>query len=325
MAQRECRRTAGARHAERNHRFYRRRHRRSLPVAGQCAGRDRRAADERHEPGRRIVRQRKDVPAAGGQERPRDETRRRGADSLHRTGAQRRTRRIGREDRRGDGQGRRARHRQKHRLGGAGLQRLSDRRPRRDGRDGTDRRRRLEMAGRRDRTQRTDYPVARGDGQSNRLGRTDGPEDPDSDRRRHHVGHAHGGQTGPAVQRPGDPRQRRVGRRADTRRTEFGAPRRLFAEPADRAAAAARRVRPQRERQNLPHARRSPRPRTENRHEPDRAARAHGTFRFRGLPVGRNRETDQLELLFCRLGTGRTLPRPAGRPDQRRRSPQTVR
>ena len=93
----------------------------------------------------------------------------------------------------------------------------------------------------------------------------------------------------------------------------------------NRAAAAARRVRPQRERQNLPHARRSPRPRTENRHEPDRAARAHGTFRFRGLPVGRNRETDQLELLFCRLGTGRTLPRPAGRPDQRRRSPQTVR
>ena len=64
---------AGARH----HRLHRRRHRRSLagdPGRGRAAAaRDRRPADGRHEHRRRPVRPGQDVPAAGGEERARDE------------------------------------------------------------------------------------------------------------------------------------------------------------------------------------------------------------------------------------------------------------
>ena len=86
------------------------------------ARRHRRAADERHEGGRRPVRGGQDVPAAGGQERPCHEEGGRVPAAVHGGGSG-----VGLhagEDRAGDGQGRRARHRQEHRRGRAALQQL---------------------------------------------------------------------------------------------------------------------------------------------------------------------------------------------------------
>jgi 5-methyltetrahydrofolate--homocysteine methyltransferase len=78
-----------------------------------------------------------DVPAAGGEIRPRDETGRRRAAALHggRKARQWRQRRAPerRQNPDGDRQGRRARYRQEHRRRRARLQQLRDHRPRRHG------------------------------------------------------------------------------------------------------------------------------------------------------------------------------------------------
>ncbi len=65
------------------------------------AGRDRRPADGRHERGRRPVRRRQDVPAAGGEVGARDEEGRRLPAALHRgrEAAHRRRRQVQRQDR----------------------------------------------------------------------------------------------------------------------------------------------------------------------------------------------------------------------------------
>ena len=57
-----------------------------LRGAGKPDGRDRHAADACHGAGRHAVRRGQDVPAASGEDRPRDETRGGGADALYRTG-----------------------------------------------------------------------------------------------------------------------------------------------------------------------------------------------------------------------------------------------
>ena len=76
-----------------------------------------------HERGRRPVRRGQDVPAAGGEERPRDEEGRRLPDAVHGGGeAGERRPRAAAKVVHGDGQGRRPRHRQEHRRRGAGLQ-----------------------------------------------------------------------------------------------------------------------------------------------------------------------------------------------------------
>ncbi len=96
----------------------------------------RRPADGRHERGRRPVRLRQDVPAAGGEVGARDEAGRRLSDALHGEGeggpwpCPRRARRA---DRDGDGQGRRARHRQEHRRRRSPMQQLRGHRSRRHG------------------------------------------------------------------------------------------------------------------------------------------------------------------------------------------------
>ena len=113
-----------------------------------AAGRDRRPADGRHERGRRPLRRRQDVPAAGGEVRARDEAGGRLPDAVHGggEGAQsrqwrgRRRPQLRRQDRARDRQGRRPRHRQEHRRHRAPVQQFRGDRPRRDGAGRQDRR-----------------------------------------------------------------------------------------------------------------------------------------------------------------------------------------
>ena len=128
---------AGARH----HRFHRDRHRGGAACGRAAAARDRRAADGRHERGRRPVRLRPHVPAAGGQIRARDEAGGRLSDALHGAGEEgqgHREEEFQRQDRDGHRQGRRARHRQEHRRRRAPVQQLRGGRSRRDGAGGED-------------------------------------------------------------------------------------------------------------------------------------------------------------------------------------------
>ena len=79
-----------------------------------------------------------------------------GAHPLYRTECRRP--KVGGQGDRGHGQGRRPRHRQKHRRGGHGLQRLRDPRPGRHGRGAAHRRRSGRMGRRRDLPERPDHP-----------------------------------------------------------------------------------------------------------------------------------------------------------------------
>ena len=123
---------ARARARQRHRRLHRGRHRGGAPELRAAARGDRRPADGRHERRRRPVRRRQDVPAAGGQDRPRDEEGRGALIALHR-GREGKRRRARRARSHGHGQGRRARHRQEHRRRGPRLQQLRGDRPRRDG------------------------------------------------------------------------------------------------------------------------------------------------------------------------------------------------
>ena len=80
MAGREA---AVARAGPRHHRLHRRGHRGGAARRRPPAVGDRRPADGRHERGRRPVRLGKDVPAAGGEIRPRDEAGGRAPDAVH--------------------------------------------------------------------------------------------------------------------------------------------------------------------------------------------------------------------------------------------------
>ncbi len=94
----------------------------------------RRSADGRHERGRRPVRIRQDVPAAGRQICARHEEGRRPPAPLYRGGeGEERIDRGQGQGRDGHRQGRRPRHRQEHRRRGPAVQRLRGHRPGRDG------------------------------------------------------------------------------------------------------------------------------------------------------------------------------------------------
>ena len=83
VAQRHRRGAALARAGEGHRRLHRDRHRGSARQARPPAARHRRPADGRHGRGRRSLRRGQDVPAAGGQIRPRDEEGRRPPHALH--------------------------------------------------------------------------------------------------------------------------------------------------------------------------------------------------------------------------------------------------
>jgi 5-methyltetrahydrofolate--homocysteine methyltransferase len=111
-----------------------------------------------------------------------------------------------RQNRDGDGQGRRTRHRQEHRRRGAAVQQLRGHRPGRDGPGEKILETAREAKRRHHRPVRADYAVAGRDGHvaKEMSGRAFPAA---ADRRRHHLGHAHGGEDRPAISRPGGLRQ----------------------------------------------------------------------------------------------------------------------
>jgi 5-methyltetrahydrofolate--homocysteine methyltransferase len=113
-------------------RLCRRGHRRGAAAIRPPDRGDRRPADGRHERRRRPVRRRQDVPAAGGEIRPRDEEGGRPPAPLYRGGKGPERPRQG-PHRDGDRQGRRPRYRQEHRRRRAAVQRLRGDRLGRDG------------------------------------------------------------------------------------------------------------------------------------------------------------------------------------------------
>ena len=175
------------------------------------ARRDRGAADERHAGRRRPLRQRPHVPAAGREERARDEARRRLPRAVHGGGEGGRPH-TG-QGRARDGQGRRARHRQEHRRRRARLQQLRGRRPRRDGAGRPHPRHRGRGGRRRRRPLRADHAVARRDGQ--RRARDGAPRSRPAaaDRRRDDIEAAHRGEDRARVLAADGARARRVTRR----------------------------------------------------------------------------------------------------------------
>ncbi len=205
---------AGARH----HRLHRGRHRSRAACRRPPAVGDRRPADGRHERGRRPVRRRKNVPAAGGEVRARDEAGGRLPPAVHggREAAQprgrhrRRRPQLRRQDRARHRQGRRARHRQEHRRRRAPVQQFRGDRPRRDGAGGEDHRDGQGGRRRHHRPVRPDHAVARRDVPSRGRARAAAVRRAAADRRRHHQPRAHGGEDRPELPaRTGRARQRR--------------------------------------------------------------------------------------------------------------------
>ena len=121
MAQLAGREAAGACAGQGHGPVRRRRHRGGAPADRPADRGHRGPADGRHERGRRPVRLGQDVPAAGGEERPRHEEGGRPPAALHRGGEDLDVAAQG-QDRHGDGQGRRPRHRQEHRGRGPAVQ-----------------------------------------------------------------------------------------------------------------------------------------------------------------------------------------------------------
>ena len=151
---------AGARHRG----FHRRGCRSRAPGGQASARRDRRAADGRHERGRRPVRLGQNVPAPGGQIGARDETGGRLPDALHGGGegaVRRHQFQQRRQDRARHRQGRCPRHRQEHRRRRTPVQQLRGDRPRRHGAGREDSGNRQGGECRHHRAVRPDHAVAR--------------------------------------------------------------------------------------------------------------------------------------------------------------------
>ena len=216
---------ARARAGPRHHAVHRRRHR-GVPGRDRGARRPpdrghRRPADGRHEHRRRPVRRGQDVPAAGGEVGARDEAGGGAPDPVHRGregGARGRRRRGTRQgqDRHRDRQGRRARHRQEHRVGRAPVQQLRSRQHGRDGAGREDPGDGARREGRHDRPVRPDHAVARGDGARGARDAAAGLQHPAADRRRDHQPRPHRGEDrAELLARPGGVRARRdpLGRR----------------------------------------------------------------------------------------------------------------
>ncbi len=172
-------------------------------------------ADGGHEGRGRPLRRGQDVPAPGGQERPRHEEGRRLPRALHggREGAgRRRTRPQGKIAAR-DGQGRRARHRQEHRRRGARLQQLRGHRPGRDGAGGDHPPDRARREGRRRRPERPHHAVPRRDGARRARDAAPGLRAAAAHRRRHHEPPAHGREDRARLRARDGPRAGRLARR----------------------------------------------------------------------------------------------------------------
>ncbi|MND87653.1 hypothetical protein D3C80_796600 [compost metagenome] len=192
MAQLAGGQAAGACPGQGHHRLHRGGHRRGAGRGREAAARDRRAADGRHERGRRPVRRRQDVPAPGGEVGAGDEAGGRLPATLHRGGEVRRLQQ--RQDSDGHRQGGRARHRQEHRRRGAAVQQLRDRRSRGHGllrdhpQDGAG------SGGRHHRPVRPHHSVPGRDGARGERDGAPGLQAAALDRRRHHLQGPHRGE-----------------------------------------------------------------------------------------------------------------------------------
>ena len=177
-----------------------------------AAGRDRGPADGRDEDRRRPLRVGPDVPAAGGEERARDEARGRLPGAVH-GGREGREQPGAGQGRARNRQGRRPRHRQEHRRGRPRLQQLRRRRPGRHGAGRADPRHRGRAGRERDRPLRPDHALARRDGA---RGAGDGAargRSPAADRRRDDVEAAHRRADRAGVLATDRARARRIARR----------------------------------------------------------------------------------------------------------------
>ena len=227
LARAAGRRAALARAGARHHRFHRGRRRGGAARGRAPAARDRRPADGRHERGRRPLRLGKDVPAAGGEVGARDEAGGRLSDAVHGAGEEgqgHREEEFQRQDRDGDRQGRRARHRQEHRRRRAPVQQLRGRRSRRHGAGGENSGDRAGGEGGHHRAVRPDHALARRDVPRRRRDGAAGLRAAADDRRRHHQPRAHGGEDPSELPaRAGGLRHRREPRRRRRRQPDVGA------------------------------------------------------------------------------------------------------
>ena len=226
----------------------------------------------------------------------------------------------GRHDRDRHSQGRRPRHRQEHRRGRAGLQRLRGRRPRRDGacsadpREGTGARRGP------DRAVRADHPVARRD-DPRRLG--DGAarhDDAAADRWRDDLANPYGGEDRACVQRPGRPRSRCIAGRGRRRKPRGCRPPSRFRRHGPRRVrAGSHRARRSAGKGEAPDDRGGP-----GEPGPDRLVRGDptaavvpGRAYLRALPARRARRADRLDAVLRHVGAEGPVPRDPGPPEGR--------
>ena len=263
--------------------------------------------------GRRSVRRRQDVPAAGGEERAGDEAGRRVPRAVHGGGEAAGGRRGAgaRHDRAGHGEGRRPRHRQEHRGRGARVQQLPRGRPGRDGagrpHPGGGRRRARVRRG----PVRADHAVPRRDGAGGRGDAAARVHGPAAHRRRDDEPPAHGGEDRPGVRRPrrlragrleGDRRRVEPAERDETARVRGGEP--VGAGGHPRAAPGARRTAPAAVRGGggQPPARR-----LGARGDPD--AGVHRPPRRRRRVARQTGRVHRLDVLLLGVGAEGTLPR----------------
>ena len=222
----------------RHHRLHRSGYRGGAPAGRQAAARHRGPADGRHERRRRPVRRRQDVPAAGREVGARDEAGGRLPATFPRGGEEdlrARGHAGGRQDRDGDRQGRRARHRQEHRRRRSPVQQLRGDRPRRHGAGGENPRDGETREGRHHRPVGPHHAVARRDVLRRRRDGARGLRMPAAHRRRHDEPRAHGGEDQPQLREgPGDLRARRQPRRR--RRLQASVGRRASASTSAKSA-----------------------------------------------------------------------------------------
>ena len=210
--------------------LHRGRRRGGAAQASAAPRRDRGPAHAGHAGRRRPLRLGPDVPPAGGEERPRDEARRRLPGAVHggREGAERRRSREG-QGRPCDRQRRRPRHRQEHRRSRARLQQLRGRRPRRDGAGREDPRHGCRGGSRCRRALGLDHAVPGRDGRRRRRDGAPRARPAAPHRRCDHVEAAHRCEDRPCVLRFGRARPGRLsggrGRRRPPRRHSARAPR----------------------------------------------------------------------------------------------------
>ena len=249
---------------------------------------------------------------------------RRRTDSLHRA----RFRSERQECRQGAGgyrERRRTRHRQEHRGGSHGLQRLHDPRPGRDGRVSPHHRRSRRLGRRRDLPERTDYPFARGDDPRLRRAGTPGVANSRTDRRCDHFGRTHRRKNSSDLLGPGDPCRQRQPQQQNPRRTARSRPGRVSGSRARGATDPARPVPPPRGDPHDPTLRSGAQAARAETRVRNRCSGPYGTAGVSGHKYRRCGAADRLELLLPGVGAQGPRTGDLRKPRTRRRSPQALR